>query len=389
MTERSVPIVGGASVCPFVAFEDDRDERASRPDHRHRCFAEVRPASRALAHQEAYCLSPTFPACPTFQDWARREAARARAAPASVRAPEPIDEPVARPPRRDWSAPPPWIDEAAGAPRPTVPEGAGLAEAPLFLAERDRPPATVVPPASAVRPTSGTGHSSGTGLAVAAGLAAADSSTFVVDDDRSYDDEDAATWESPADAPADRSGGSGGSSASRPPSGRRPSVSDSRRATRTLGGPSWERPQRHEAYPTLKTRIGLPGVPRVAVAFAGLVVAALILFLVPPMLLRPGGGVDTGGGATPVSSAEPTASLAPTPIPSPTPQVYVIVAGDTLSGVAKTHGLTLEELLAANPSITDPDKIAIGDEIIIPAPVPSELVDLGGAGASEAPSVAP
>src|ERR1043165_4907701 len=79
MTERGLPIVDGAPACPFVAFEDDRDERAASPDHRHRCYAEARPAPRALAHQEAYCLSSAFPVCPTFQEWARREAAHARA----------------------------------------------------------------------------------------------------------------------------------------------------------------------------------------------------------------------------------------------------------------------------------------------------------------------
>ncbi|MDQ3126888.1 MAG: hypothetical protein M3Q66_00310, partial [Chloroflexota bacterium] len=79
MTERVLPLADGASACPFVAFEDDRDERATVPDHRHRCYAEPRPAPRAIAHQEAYCLSSAFPVCPIFQDWARREAARARA----------------------------------------------------------------------------------------------------------------------------------------------------------------------------------------------------------------------------------------------------------------------------------------------------------------------
>src|SRR5512143_3802105 len=87
MTERGLPIVGGAPACPFVAFVDDRDERATSPDHRHRCYAEASPAPRALAHQEAYCLSSSFPVCPTFQDWARREAARSRdAAPTAPRA---------------------------------------------------------------------------------------------------------------------------------------------------------------------------------------------------------------------------------------------------------------------------------------------------------------
>src|SRR4051812_42961297 len=112
MTDRGLPIVDGAPACPFVAFEDDRDERASSPDHRHRCYAEPRPAPRALAHQEAYCLSSAFPVCPTFQDWARREAARsradgARASEAAMAAADATDQPQ-RNPRRNWAAPPPW-----------------------------------------------------------------------------------------------------------------------------------------------------------------------------------------------------------------------------------------------------------------------------------------
>src|SRR6478735_8875409 len=94
MSERGLPS-DGAPACPFVAFEDDRDGRATVPDHRHRCFAEPRPAPRALAHQEAYCLSSAFPVCPTFQDWARREAAAARSGTPSDPAPR-EDAPVSQ-----------------------------------------------------------------------------------------------------------------------------------------------------------------------------------------------------------------------------------------------------------------------------------------------------
>src|SRR5262249_35764788 len=134
--ERGLPTVDGPVACPFVAFVDDRDERSTSPDHRHRCYAEATPAPRALAHQEAYCLASAFPVCPTFQDWARREAARASAADSPTPAGQPIpglsderpsgddeqDEPVYedRPPRnarRNWAAPPPWMsrsDPASG-----------------------------------------------------------------------------------------------------------------------------------------------------------------------------------------------------------------------------------------------------------------------------------
>jgi len=64
------------TVCPFVAFDDERDLRAAVPDRRHRCYAVVDPEPRALAHQERYCLSPGFTTCPIIQDWAAREAAR-------------------------------------------------------------------------------------------------------------------------------------------------------------------------------------------------------------------------------------------------------------------------------------------------------------------------
>ena len=112
MTERGLPTSDGAPACPFVAFEDDRDERATSPDHRHRCYAEPNPAPRALAHQEAYCLSSAFPVCPTFQDWARREAARSRGQ--SVEAADSTAAAIAaqqaqRNPPRSWQAPPPWM----------------------------------------------------------------------------------------------------------------------------------------------------------------------------------------------------------------------------------------------------------------------------------------
>ena len=154
MTDRGLPIVDGAPACPFVAFEDDRDGRGQAPDHRHRCFAEPRPAPRALAHQEAYCLSSAFPVCPTFQDWARREAATARAAQLEADVPE-FEEPVSQslpprelearhapstdtppplPPRRNppraWADPPPWADDEDGE----------RAEPPSFLAARPPEP---------------------------------------------------------------------------------------------------------------------------------------------------------------------------------------------------------------------------------------------------------
>jgi LysM repeat protein len=127
---------------------------------------------------------------------------------------------------------------------------------------------------------------------------------------------------------------------------------------------------------------GLPGRPRLAVLASALVIAAVVLFFLPDIL-----GIFGGGG--PAATPTPTAAVAtptpePTPPPAPTPQVYVIKEGDTLSKIAKSFGLTLDELLAANKdTIEDPDRIAVGDEIVIPVPVPEEV---GGGSASGSPA---
>ncbi|HEY4632944.1 MAG TPA: LysM peptidoglycan-binding domain-containing protein, partial [Candidatus Limnocylindrales bacterium] len=60
---------------------------------------------------------------------------------------------------------------------------------------------------------------------------------------------------------------------------------------------------------------------------------------------------------------------------SPEAQMHTVVSGDTLSKIAKRFDVTLDALLAANKdTIDDPDKIKVGDEIIIPVPEPPEEV---------------
>ena len=46
---------------------------------------------------------------------------------------------------------------------------------------------------------------------------------------------------------------------------------------------------------------------------------------------------------------------------------HVVSSGDTLVAIARRHGVTLKALLAANPSIADPDRIRIGQAIAVPA----------------------
>jgi LysM repeat protein len=435
MSDRALPGVEGPPACPFIAFEEERDERSSSPDHRHRCYAEVRPAPRALAHQEAYCLSSAFPVCPTFQDWARREAAQARSAgraaaapPAMATAvddePEPIDasepdepgatagpapsdeagdqapleddvDPWAAPPHdddepiihrnppRDWAAPPPWATSGAAGMSTAGGQGAGRPDdqAPDFLASRD--PARGLAGSAADRLAGGSPASS------PASKGASNSPAAMPSDELAGLVAGAAVSSARARTSEPITRPPTGAYPTTTASGRRPTVSSTRTRAQQHEGPSWESAKRYEAYPTIKTRAGLPGIPRIAVWAGALGVAALALFFLPALLGVGGGG--TGSSPTPsLSSAIATATPAPTAVPAPTAQTYVIKAGDTLSKIAKKFDVTVDELLAANKdTIKNKDKIKVGQEIVIPLPTPDEVTDPSAAAPEASPTPEP
>ncbi len=435
MTDRGLPIADGAPACPFVAFEDDRDERGSVPDHRHRCYAEARPTPRAFAHQQAYCLSSAFPVCPTFQDWARREAAQARGVraadaaagsqpagaerqvaadrpdesrPAAQRLPTPddavvrpaagtgsaplassdtahgggadeaaalderstdgedaaewsghqaegdagpVDGAIRRNPPRDWAAPPPWLASA---------EEARYADAdpPAFLGRRVTDP--------------------GAGLA---GSAADRLAGGAPGRGQPADDPDDVEWSAPSRARRGLDAEGDDDRPQRP--ARRP-----RAYSQHLGGsegPDWERPRRYEAFPTIRTRVGMPHLPRNVLMAGAVAVLAVALFFLPGILGLGSDGGTPGASGGP-SHAAATPSVSPTEQPGPTPFIYTIRKNDTLSKIATAHGITIEELLAANPSIKNPNRITEGQQITIPVADASVPDTFGG---SPGPSVAP
>jgi LysM repeat protein len=81
-----------------------------------------------------------------------------------------------------------------------------------------------------------------------------------------------------------------------------------------------------------------------------------------------GGG--TGGSAAGAATPIPTA---PPEVPFVVPQnqrpdgsiVHTVQAGDTIDSIAVAYGLTRSDILALNPSITDPRIIRLGQEIVI------------------------
>ena len=416
MTDRGAAPSDRAPACPFVAFDDDRDERADRPDHRHRCYAEVRPAPRAIAHQETYCLSPRFPACPTFQDWARREAAQARgianrtgvgrvsaaddgaaaadgdgtgpadadlpaagaAAIASGAAagaipddgpldvPDPFDDDIAPPGRqqRDWASPPPWVGRIAetGDEPPAAPPGAGLATSRWLT---DVKPGDTDP---------------------------ADESTFVTVPDP------AVASVQPVPRPelaglVGRQRRTGRNAAERArrerpvvgqarPMGRGDRDRD-RDRDRDDQTPAWERPRAFEIYPSLRSRVVLPSnVPPIALGALALVVAALLVFLLPALFFSKNTPAALG---SPSPSASASVSLAPTASPKATPLTYTVKAGDTLTKIANKFKTTNKAILAANPTIKNANLIAVGDVLVIPTPPPPDVIT-SSSGPSASPS---
>jgi LysM repeat protein len=142
--------------------------------------------------------------------------------------------------------------------------------------------------------------------------------------------------------------------------------------------PSWEEPRRFEEYPTLKSRGGA-GIPRPALYALVILLVGVGLFAAPFLLKGLGGGGEQAS-PTPRPSASVVASSAapsPTAVPTPAQVVYTVKAGETLSQIAVRYGVTVDQIIAANPKIKNPNKIVAGDRIVIPQPLPSEIVDPG------------
>jgi LysM repeat protein len=415
MTDRGPQIVNPARACPFVAFVDERDERATVPDHRHRCYAEEVPAPRALAHQEAYCLSSNFPVCPTFQDWAKREAAQARDVPgaatlasgtAMAAASAADDEDLAgRERRRDWAAPPAWRSDA---------DDDIVAEPPLSppVSSLGGSPAAASPPpfSPAASPPAGLGSA-----AIPGGLSGSladrmaggrDEEVGTPGNRRDWEDANRAWGEATRakiddvdewgddTGRLDRAALVGGAAvAGGAVAGRRDATAwpreDREPAGRTVAdreavAPSWERPKRFEAYPALGSRRGLPVVPLV-IGLIVIAVAALLLFKLPEFL---GVGAPAATASpspstvisseqppptTPTSSAEASAEA-----PGASPITYQVQPGDTMTKIANKFSVPLQDLIDANKdTVKNPSNLVVGQTLIIPTVAPTTLPDAG------------
>ncbi len=73
------------------------------------------------------------------------------------------------------------------------------------------------------------------------------------------------------------------------------------------------------------------------------------------------------GTSLPISatavSVHPT--MLPTELPTPAPLVYTVKDGDTLSSIALTYGVSVQDIISAN-GLTNPDILTIGQQLVIP-----------------------
>ncbi|CAN5522441.1 hypothetical protein BH20CHL6_BH20CHL6_04430 [soil metagenome] len=81
----------------------------------------------------------------------------------------------------------------------------------------------------------------------------------------------------------------------------------------------------------------------------------------------------TVGPSVPEVSPSPSGSPTPPPTPPAEAQTYIVQPGDTLTTIARQFGLTVEQVLVANPGIENPDQIQAGDELLLVAVPPENL----------------
>jgi LysM repeat protein len=345
--EGLTPFEEGSAACPFIAFEDDRDHRADRPDYRHRCFASSQPEPRALPHQQRYCLAVGFPQCPVFLDWARQEAAAVSPAGRRPSSSMPDDEAADGTSQLAQEAPAflagrsrqTSTDEAAPQPTRRTPEPVGDLWG--YKGDVKRPTADAAASSALAGPSAGAADSA---AIISAGAAGSSSIGSVL-----------------GSAPAP--GASRGIPPVTPPSGpmARPAGSH----------PAWERPAKAENFPRLHSRDERSSNSPLLLAMVG--VAILVVFLFAWPFLTNSGSKPPAATHTPTATATlatptPTTSASATPGSSGGATVYTVQTGDTLYSIELHFNVSQEAILALNPQITDPAIIHVGDQIRIPPP---------------------
>lgn len=75
----------------------------------------------------------------------------------------------------------------------------------------------------------------------------------------------------------------------------------------------------------------------------------------------------------PPANVTPQSNVGPASNTNSRPRVHVVASGQSLSWIAEHYGVSVAALLSANAFIKDPDYLAVGDRVEIPAPAASQV----------------
>ena len=103
----------------------------------------------------------------------------------------------------------------------------------------------------------------------------------------------------------------------------------------------------------------------VGVLFAGMVVACLSAPEEENTELRPTFILTPYATITPTPTATPLQSPTPTTTPTPETDIYVVVPGDSLSGIAARYGVSTQQLMNLN-GLNSGDILVVGQELRVP-----------------------
>lgn len=131
-----------------------------------------------------------------------------------------------------------------------------------------------------------------------------------------------------------------------------------------------------EHYRRRRERIGNGAIGALAAILAIVGIVLIISWLGGPIQVKlpfltsptPTATLTLTPSATPTPSNTPTASPVPVTPTRSGPVTYIVQQGDLLSDIAQKYGVTISAIMAANPSLTDPSQIFVGQQLVIPAP---------------------
>lgn len=111
-------------------------------------------------------------------------------------------------------------------------------------------------------------------------------------------------------------------------------------------------------------------------SFAAFILLLGVALFAAPSIFKGIGALVSGveSEATPVASATATPEASPTPEPTPEQVVYTIKSGDTLTEISQNFQVSIDVIIGANPEVTDPNNLRVGQRLIIPSVIPDVVV---------------